>query len=123
MTQSYQEFCNQIGAIIELKDNWFNGVEGTAYKKDELLLVKESFSYLKGNLLPFIYPTVEGDVYAEWSLNKHEISLEIDTNTMQAKWYCLNMLTNEDNTRILDLEIVSHWIWMAAQLEFINRKC
>jgi hypothetical protein len=75
-----------------LRDGWLDG-KGIAPDKDKLTWLAEMFdANFDGNLtLPYLYPTAEGGVQAEWSLNGHEVSLEIDLANKLAEYQALNL--------------------------------
>ena len=51
--------------------------------------------------LPHLYPTVEGLVRAEWSMDGSEASLEIDLASHRAAWHSLNL--DDDTEQTADL--------------------
>jgi len=56
----------------------------------------------KDQLLPYFYPSDDG-VRLEWDLNNTDASLEIDLDTKQAYWHELNLKTDEDYDKVLNL--------------------
>ncbi len=69
--------------------------------------------------LPYLYPTAEGGVQAEWSLGAHEISLEIAGDTHQAEWQALNLESDQEDTRRLDLDDPASWAWIVGEIRMI----
>jgi hypothetical protein len=69
--------------------------------------------------LPYLYPTAEGGVQAEWSLGAHEISLEIDSDTHHAEWQALNLESDQEDARQLDLDDPASWAWIAGEIRMI----
>ena len=69
--------------------------------------------------LPYLYPTAEGGVQAEWSVGAHEISLEIASDTHQAEWQALDLESDEQATRQLDLNDSAAWMWVVEQIRMI----
>ena len=78
--------------MAALKDGWLDG-KGNAPDKAKLAWLSEMFdAHFDGDLpLPYLYPTAEGGVQAEWTMNGREVSLEIDLETKQAEYQALNM--------------------------------
>ena len=78
--------------MASLKDGWLDG-KGIAPDKDKLTWLADLFdAHFDGNLpLPYLYPTAEGGVQAEWTLNGYEVSLEIDLENKQAQYQALNL--------------------------------
>ena len=58
---------------------------------------------------PYLYPTSEGDVQAEWSLAAYGVSLGIDLAAHSAEWHCLNHYTGQSNEWRLDLNKKAAW--------------
>lgn len=81
--------------IAALKDGWLDG-KGIAPNKEKLSWLSNQFdAYFDGNLpLPYLYPTAEGGVQAEWSLNGKEVSLEVDFTSLLAEYQALSL--NDD---------------------------
>ncbi len=78
--------------MAELGNGWLDG-KGIAPGKEGLGWLADQFDahfdeYLP---LPYLYPTAEGGVQAEWSLNGMEVSLEIDLDTRQGDYQALNL--------------------------------
>ncbi|HET7228719.1 MAG TPA: hypothetical protein VFJ16_01820 [Longimicrobium sp.] len=67
--------------------------------------------------LPYLYPTAEGGVQAEWSLPPYELSLEVSLDKRGGEWHGLNLESDLDTTRQLDLESVADWEWMVREIQ------
>jgi hypothetical protein len=78
--------------MAAIGNGWLDG-KGVAPDKDKLIWLAEQFdACFDGNLtLPYLYPTAEGGVQAEWTLNNTEVSLEIDLENKQAEFQALNL--------------------------------
>jgi hypothetical protein len=78
--------------MAALKDGWLDG-KGNAPDKEKLTWLADMFdAHFDGDLpLPYLYPTAEGGVQAEWTMNGREVSLEIDLETKQAEYQALNL--------------------------------
>jgi hypothetical protein len=100
-----------------LRDGWLDGI-GRAPTRKGLDWLAGAFTdrYPDDLRLPFIYPTAEGGIQAEWSLDPHEITLEIDLVSHQGEWHALNMVTGDEEARDLDLDAIEAWQWLAAQI-------
>ena len=66
--------------------------------------------------LPYLYPTAEGGVRAEWSLKPFELSCDIDIDTQVGIWHALNLDNDSDQSRTLDLANTSDWEWLVAEV-------
>ena len=93
-----------------LQDGWFEG-GGVAPTKTGL----DWFSMMfEGNFpndlpLPYLYPTPDGNIQAEWSIAPNEITLEIDLKSKSGEWHCLN--TDTSNVTTLTLGLIDEKGW------------
>lgn len=96
--------------MAALRDGWLDG-KGRAPDKDKLTQLSDLFdAHFDGNLpLPYLYPTAEGGVQAEWTLNGYEVSLEVDFEKMQAEYQALNL--NDDTSAELTLSLADQDGW------------
>ena len=96
--------------IRNLKDGWLDG-KGVAPSHMGLDWFSKAFdaNYPAGLPRPFIYPTAEGGIQVEWSLSEHELSLEVDLAHHTGAWHRLHLRTKQDETRIINLDVVAEW--------------
>ncbi len=110
-----------IGARIDefklLKAGWLDG-QGIALHHEGLDWLSEAFdcSYPDDLSLPFLFPTPDGHVLAEWSLGPWSPSLEVDLAKKRGEWHALHLETDEEETKELDLTNTDDWQWLAQQL-------
>lgn len=94
-----------------LKDGWLEGYgqppdhEGL----DKLGRMFESYYYPTNLQFPYLYPTEDGNVRAEWSFAPYEISLEIQLSSLQAEWHELNLDTDQDASEAYNLSEEKDW--------------
>jgi len=62
--------------------------------------------------LPHVYPTADGNVQVEWSVEPFEATLEINIGNHSAEWHCLNMTSDVEDTHDLSLDEVGDWEWL-----------
>lgn len=107
-----------IGARLEefklLKNGWLEG-KGRAPKSEHLDWLTEALesSYPDDLPSPYLYPTPEGGVQAEWTNGDLEASLEIDLGKRSAVWHRLNMETDDELQAELDLSKNEDWAKLA----------
>ena len=103
-----------------LKTGWCEG-RGEAPLTEGLDWLSQAFEqYYPDDIpLPHLYPTHEGGVQAEWSLDTTEASLEIDLKTHKGWWHVLNIETDAD-TRDLDLDDEEGWQWLTEELRRLS---
>lgn len=104
----------QVGLRIEdffdLRDGWLDG-KGLAPPPEGLHWLQHAFATdYSGELrLPYLYPTPEGGVRAEWSTPEWEISLDIDLNARTADYQALNLRTDMAEEARLNLGADDGW--------------
>lgn len=117
--------ANDIAARLDefrgLKEGWLDG-KGIALPKQGLdwLTLRFAGQYPDDLSLPYLYPTAEGGVQAEWSLADQEISLEIDLGAKKGEWHALDMASQEEATRELHLDNDAEWHWLVAQIQRLS---
>ena len=107
----------QLADLAQLEDGWFNG-EGYAPDRDGLAWLADRFERCWPRDLPspYIFPTVEGGVQAEWSLPPYEASLEVDLGARTGEWHALNLETDAEDRRTCDLDVDGDWTWLVGRV-------
>lgn len=108
----------RLDEIAELKDGWLDG-NGVAPNPEKLRLLAKAFdNSFKADLqLPHLYPTPEGGIQAEWSLDDWEVTLDINLTTLQAAYQAIRMaapttgLQHQDNNREYTLALDKNEGW------------
>ncbi len=93
-----------------LRDGWLDGY-GHAPSSDGLDRLEASFAeYYPDDLpLPYLYPTPEGGVQAEWTFAPNDISLCIDLDSQRGDWSLLNTTSGEDDEATVELDSPVGW--------------
>lgn len=101
-----------------LKDGWLDG-NGIAPSHAGLDWLSQLFetNYPDELVLPYIYPTEEGGIQAEWSIEPFDISLEINLKSHRANWHCFNLKTNDVEEKSIDLDNPEEWKWITAEIQ------
>lgn len=96
--------------IAALKDGWLDG-KGIAPPTDELEWLANAFdANFDADLpLPYLYPTAEGGIQAEWNLNDWSITAEIDLTGHRAGYQALNL--KDYTTTELQLNLADREGW------------
>ena len=104
------DFAVRIEELKLLKRGWLDG-KGEALDPTKLDWVVEAFKnyFADDAKLPYLFPTQEGNLLAEWSLGENSVSLEIDLSTRIADWHILNLATSGEETEQLDLSTPDSW--------------
>jgi len=108
----------RLDELRSLKDGWLEG-EGQAPSHEGLDWLSQVFGqhYPDDLLLPFLYPTAEGGIQAEWSLEPNEVTLKIDLGAHAGQWHALNMETDVEASRELNLNDAGDWQWLVKQIQ------
>lgn len=109
--------------LADLPNGWLDG-KGTALNRDHLAwLAKEFDEKFSADLpLPYLYPTSEGGIQAEWPIGKWEASLEIDLANKTAEWQSLNLETEKCIDLDFDLSIDQGWTDLNKALQKLTTK-
>ena len=108
----------QMDDLRNLKDGWYDG-DGlaTSHKGLDWLDARLSNEYECRLPLPRIYPTFEGGVQLEWSIGPNDASLEVNLSDRSGYWHKLNLHTDRDEERVLNLEDGGECNWLSARLQ------
>ena len=90
--------------LAQLQIGWLDG-KGQAPDRTALKLLAQAFDdFFAPDLpLPYLYPTAEGGVQAEWALGNWDVSLEISLPTLCAEFQALHF--ESGTTRELDIAL------------------
>ena len=94
----------------KLQNGWLDG-KGVALNQENLLWLVKSFdTKFDADLpLPYLYPTSDGNIQAEWPIGNWEASLEIRLDKKCAEWQALNLKTDECRDLDFDLSNDDGW--------------
>ncbi len=108
----------QLDDLRLMKNGWLEG-EGLAPPHEGLDWLSRAFDkhYPENLPSPYLYPTEEGGVQAEWSFKQDEVSLRIDLGSHAGGWHALNMETDADASRTLNLDRAESWDWIGRQIQ------
>jgi hypothetical protein len=106
-----------------LKDGWLDGA-GRAPSH-------EGLHWLAGVLQdrcpdslprPYAYPVPDGGIQLEWSIQRREISLEVEFESRSGEWHSLDLNTGEEEQRELNLTDDADWSWVITRLTIAGAK-
>lgn len=100
----------RVDELLVLKEGWLDG-SGTAPSKAGLeWLRKELTDHWPDDIaLPYLYPTPEGGICAEWSSVDCEITAEIDLVTKQVVFISSRMSDGESEEKLFELSDSANW--------------
>lgn len=100
----------RINDLSELKDGWYNN-QGQAPDATSLWKFEQLFkdNYSNNLPLPTIFPTLEGNIQLEWTINDTEISLEVNLSTLISELVSVNTETEDVQEINFDLNSSVEW--------------
>ncbi len=114
--------ANDVIARLEelkaLKNGWLDGkgikpsIEGLDWLADRF-----EKNYLEDLMLPYVYPTAEGGVQLEWTIENWEISLEIELESKHSEWHAFDLIADEEAVNCLNLAKDENWTWINNELK------
>lgn len=104
--------------LAELQDGWLDG-KGHAPERSALSWLARSFelNFNPDLPLPYLYPTAEGGVQAEWSIADWEITLDINLQNKTAEYQALHLATQRCNEYALNLAQPDDWGRLNADIQ------
>lgn len=111
----------QLADLARLEDGWLDG-EGRALDREALAWLADRFERCWPRDLPspYLFPTPDGGVLAEWSFPPCEASLDVDLNARTGEWHALNLETDAADTRTCGLGSDAEWAWLAGRVGMIR---
>ncbi|MFZ1639933.1 MAG: hypothetical protein WAV07_00555 [Candidatus Contendobacter sp.] len=113
--------ATRLETLAQLENSWLDG-KGRAPDKAQLAWLSTAFDTLYDPTLPlpYLYPTAEGGIQAEWSLGDWEVSLEIDLAGQIAEWQALNLKTQACREQSLHLANPADWQALNQNLQELS---
>ncbi len=107
--------------ITQLKNGWLDG-EGVAPAKAKLNWLATAFDtdFSPELPLPYLYPTPEGGIQAEWSLHDWSVTLEINLETQIGEYQALNLKDQTSTDLQFHLGEPSGWEQLNQALKQID---
>ncbi len=112
----------RLDELSKLQEGWLNG-EGVPPSPALLDTLKKAFedSFDSDLPLPYLYPTEEGGIQAEWTLNGWEISLEFEPEGQKAEYEAINLKDASSQSFELNPADQSGWQRLNEELKSIGR--
>lgn len=110
----------RLDELRSLEDGWLEG-QGIAPSDAELNWLSEAFGrHFPDDLpLPHLYPTAEGGIRAEWSIEQNEITLDIDIGKHTGHWHGLDMDSDAEESKSLTLDDADDWKWLVSRIQHL----
>ncbi len=104
------DVSERIEEISKLEDGWLNG-EGKSPAKENLIWFTNIFedNFKSSLALPYLYPTIDGGLQAEWSSLKSDISLKINLETKTAIIHILDLSNDNEFENTYNVSTKENW--------------
>lgn len=107
--------------LAQLQDGWLDdkgrALDGVSLKR----LIQAFDERFNPELpLPYLYPTPDGGVQAEWTLGNWEVSLEISLPSLAAEYQAVDIATGETREHVLSLSAEDGAGWAALDKALIQ---
>ncbi len=111
------EIDRQLEKLSGLEDGWLDG-EGLAPSIQGISWLASKFAqHLHDHEFdPYFYPTEDGNIQIEWIIEQRDMTLEIDLKTHRGYWHELDLGTNGEDSRYLDMNSVDAWRWVVERI-------
>ena len=109
----------QIDGLARLETGWLDG-DGEALSDEGLLWLRDALQSkisFSDSTMPYLYPTEDGDVQAEWTIGEISADLNINLATHQATWGWSDLSTNAHDEREMNLDLETDWQWLSHTLQ------
>jgi hypothetical protein len=115
---SKNKILNRLEELKALNHGWLDRKKSFALNKTGIDWLSKTFqhNYADEYITPYIYPTPEGSVQVEWSVNDWEITLEVDLEQHQGQWHALNVVSEQEEKKTLNLNKFDEWEWVTAEI-------
>ena len=117
LTLDSRKISARLDELRDMQDGWLDGA-GVAPSHTGLDWLNSSFErHFPMDLpLPYIFPTPEGGIEAEWSIGRYSVMFEIDLDSRQGDWLRFDKQSDEEDARPLDLDDSGKWEWMVSEI-------
>jgi hypothetical protein len=111
------DVTQRLEELVQLNEGWLDG-EGTRFSVDGVYWLAAAFEvyYDVRLVLPHLYPMLNGGVRAEWAIGKIDASLEVDLENRKGEWHQLDLATDAEESKSLDLSKREDWEWAVVRI-------
>ena len=120
-TVTANDVFDQLDKLRSLENGWLDG-GGIVPVKEGLNWLSDYFKicYPKDLPVPCIYPTPEGGIQIEWTLNDYEISLDVDLNNYIGDFHALNMSNDDEIIKSFDFNKPDDCVLLNQEINAIS---
>lgn len=118
--REFSDLWVRLDQLMLLKDGWLEG-RGSVPTSSVVNWLRNKLAqhYPEDLPLPFIYPALEGGIRLEWSLQPHEITVDIDPGAGIGGFHSLNLASDEEHEESLDLDKLAGWDFLSKKIRQI----
>ena len=69
---------------------------------------------------PYLYPTPDGTIQAEWDVGRWRVSLEIEPSSMQGDYYALNLDSDAERQEAFNLLESEQWRQLCREISMFE---
>jgi hypothetical protein len=113
VTLDFLDVASRLEELTQLAQGWLDGEQGELLDIEAAKWLGEKFDqyYDSDNLpLPATFPTPDGNIQFEWSINDHEVSVAVDLTSKLADFYALNIQNQKEMAESLALKADEAWV-------------
>ena len=117
LTLDSRDITARLDEFRSIEDGWLNG-EGFSPSQVGLDWLSENFELHFPQELPqpYIFPTPEGGIEAEWSIGEYSVIFEVNLDSRQGEWLRFDKQTDEEDAHLLDLDDSDKWEWLGSEI-------
>lgn len=109
----YLDVPARLEELTQLSEGWLDGNQGESIPNDAAKWLGEKFDeyYDSENLpLPATFPTPDGNIQFEWSINSNEVAISVNLTSKLADFYAFHTQHQTEIAENLDLSTDQAWL-------------
>lgn len=113
------KIVNRLNELRNRDKNWLG--PGSVPPSDEGLtwLIQQFERYYPGDLpIPYLCPTENNGICAEWPIGSNEASVDFSLATHQGEW--IGFSDDDADIRGLDFDTPQAWTWLVEQIRLME---
>ena len=112
---------NRLLELLKLEEGWLNGEGKPLYRSGTEQFINFFEEYFSATLPePYLFPTPEGNLQAEWVINSVDITLDIDLSNQSAFYQASSNKNEETDEAILNLTQEQSWQQLNQKLTALS---
>ncbi|MFN3589619.1 MAG: hypothetical protein ACK4UP_09560 [Spirosomataceae bacterium] len=119
----YLDVPARLEELTQLPQGWFDGIQGELIPKVAAKWLGEKFDeyYDSENLpLPATFPTPDGNIQFEWSINSNEVAISVNLTSKLADFYAFHTHNQTEIAENLDLSTDQAWLRLNQLMKEIH---